>query len=235
MRTLSLFVLLAGSVLAADRVPWTAGKVTGSPEPPPPFAAKNVYASAKFNHPLLIARMPAADLLFVGEQDGKIFTLNPKLPDAKPELFADLKANYAKLTPNPAAKEFESVYGLVFHPEYAKNRTCFVCYTLKGKKGPKVGQFDPEKNLPDGSRVSRFNVIADEGKAPTLDIASEEVLLSFPQGGHNGGDLHFGPDGYLYITTGDATYPNPPDKCTVVGIFARSAMRATRIERISPP
>jgi putative heme-binding domain-containing protein len=212
MRAVCFALLVAGSVVAADRVPWTAGKVTGSPEPPPPYTAKHIYPAAKFNHPLLIARMPTADWLFVGEQDGKIFTLNPKQPDAKPELFADLKANYAKLTPNPAAKEFEFVYGLVFHPDYAKNRTCFVCYTLKGKKGPKVGQFDPEKNLPDGSRVSRFKVTAEEGKPPTLDMGSEEVVITFPQGGHNGGDLHFGPDGYLYISTGDAADPNPPDQ-----------------------
>ncbi|MFY7951277.1 MAG: PQQ-dependent sugar dehydrogenase, partial [Armatimonadaceae bacterium] len=211
MRAVCFALLCATPLLAADRVPWTSGKVTGSPEPPPPYAAKHVYPAAKFYHPLLISRMPGSDLLFVGEQDGKIFTLNPKQPDAKPELFVDLKANYAKLAPHAGAKEFEFVYGLVFHPEYAKNRTCFVCYTLKGQKGPKVGPFDPEKNLPDGSRVSRFKVIAEEGKAPTLDLSTEEVVLTYTQGGHNGGDLHFGPDGYLYISTGDAADPNPPD------------------------
>ncbi|MCU0704250.1 MAG: PQQ-dependent sugar dehydrogenase [Fimbriiglobus sp.] len=211
MRAVYFALMFAGSAAAADRVPWTSGKVTGSPEPPPPYAARHVFPAAKFNHPLLIAPMPGSELIFVGEQDGKILTVDPKKPDAKPELFVDLKANWQKLTPNPAAKEFEFVYGLVFHPEYAKNRTCFVCYTLKGKKGPKVGPFDPEKNLPDGTRVSRFTVNAADGKAPTLDIGSEEVILTFPQGGHNGGDLHFGHDGYLYITTGDAADPNPPD------------------------
>lgn len=211
MRAVSLALLCASLSFAADRVPWTSGKITGSPEPPPPYTAARVFPAAKFYHPLLISRMPGSDLLFVGEQDGKIFTLNPKQPDAKPELFVDLKANYAKLAPHAGAKEFEFVYGLVFHPEYVKNRTCFVCYTLKGKKGPKVGPFDPEKNLPDGTRVSRFKVIAEDGKAPTLDLSTEEVVLTYTQGGHNGGDLHFGPDGYLYISTGDAADPNPPD------------------------
>jgi putative heme-binding domain-containing protein len=210
MRLTVVALLFASVSLAADRVPWTSGKVTGSPEPPPPYAAKQVFPAAKFFHPLLISRMPGSELLCVGEQDGKIFTLNPKLRDAKPELFVDLKANYKQLTPNPAAAGFESVYGLVFHPEYEKNRACFVCYTLKGKKGPKVGQFDPEKNFPDGSRVSRFQVKVEDGK-PTLDVSTEEVILTYLQGGHNGGDLHFGPDGYLYISTGDSADPNPPD------------------------
>jgi putative heme-binding domain-containing protein len=211
MRLSVVALLLAPLSFAADRVPWTSGKVTGSPEPPPPYTAARVFPAAKFFHPLLMSRMPGSELLFVGEQDGKIFTLNPKQPDAKPELFVDLKANWKQLTPNPAAAGFEFVYGLVFHPQYEANRTCFVCYTLKGKKGPKVGQFDPEKNFPDGTRVSRFKVKAEEGKPPTLDLGSEEVLLTFLQGGHNGGDLHFGPDGMLYISTGDAADPNPPD------------------------
>ena len=210
LRSIAFAILLIGSLHAADRPKWTTGKVTGSPEAPPPYAAPQAFPNAKFYHPLLIARMPGTDRLVIGEQDGKLWTVSTKQPDAKPALVADIKTNLAKLTPNKNAKEFDSLYGFACHPKFESNRTVFVCYTLRGKPG-KTAPFEHEKNLPDGSRVSRFKVTAKDGEAPQLDLGSEEVILTYPQGGHNGGDLHFGPDGYLYISTGDAADPNPPD------------------------
>ncbi|MCB0632977.1 MAG: PQQ-dependent sugar dehydrogenase, partial [Lewinella sp.] len=77
--------------------------------------------------------------------------------------------------------------GLTFHPMYAENGYFFVNYTDK-----------------DGNTVvSRYKVSA--GDPDLADPASETVLLTLdqPEGNHNGGELNFGPDGYLYIATGD--------------------------------
>jgi putative heme-binding domain-containing protein len=186
------------------RKPWTTSKITGSPEPPPPFKSVRVFPEVKFNHPLLIARCPGTDRLFVGEQEGTIYSVKPGAGATK-DVFLDLKKDYKSLVPNPGAKGIGELYGLVFHPKFEENRYCYVCYTLAGK-APKDGRF------PDGSRVSRFSVTKTE--PPRIDPTSEEVILTFVGGGHNGGDLHFGPDGMLYISTGDAASPNPPDAIT---------------------
>jgi glucose/arabinose dehydrogenase len=187
----------AGSAKAV-RPPWTTSRVVGSPDPPPPFKVVRAFPNLKFAHPLLMARPPGSDRLFVGEQDGVLYSFVDR-PDACAELFCDLRKEIKTLDLLPNAKEVEAVYGLAFHPDFAKNRQCFVCYTLRGNK---------PGHLADGTRVSRFT--ATKTDPPRIEPASEEVVLSFLQGGHNGGDIHFGPDGMLYISTGDAASPNPP-------------------------
>ncbi len=184
----------------AGRVPWTTSRVVGSPDPPPPFKVVRAFPNLKFNHPLLMTRCPGSDRLFVGEQRGVLYSFADK-PDARAELFCDLPKELKKIHLHPQTRGFEAVYGLAFHPQFAKNRQCFVCYTILPKQR--------QRNLADGTRVSRFTVTNTD--PPRIDPASEEIVLTFMQGGHNGGDLHFGPDGMLYISTGDAADPNPPD------------------------
>jgi putative heme-binding domain-containing protein len=182
------------------RIPWTGSRIVGSPDPPPPFKVVRAFPNLKFEHPLLMVRYPGSDRLIVGEQSGVFYSF-PAKPDAKADLFFDLRKELKTIPLHPEAKGVEAVYGLVFHPDFKKNRQCFICYTLRSKNNI--------PNLKDGTRVSRFTVPNSE--PPRIDPSSEEIILTFLQGGHNGGDLHFGPDGMLYISTGDAANPNPPD------------------------
>ncbi|MCE9534164.1 MAG: PQQ-dependent sugar dehydrogenase, partial [Planctomycetes bacterium] len=184
-----------------SRVPWTTSRVTGSPEPPPPYKAVRVFPNVKLVKPLLMARCESMDRLFVGEEAGVLYSF-ANTPDAKAELFLDLRKEVKTLAQLPGAVGISKVYGLAFHPQFAKNRQCFVCYTVSGKERKKG-------NFPDGTRVSRFTV--PKADPPRIDASTEEVVFSFPEGGHNGGDIHFGNDGMLYISTGDGSGPNPPD------------------------
>jgi putative heme-binding domain-containing protein len=182
------------------RKAWTTSRIVGSPDPPAPYRAVNAFPNVRLTHPLLIAHTPGIDRLFVGEQEGKLYSIANR-PDATAELFLDLTKDLRTLRLNPKADKLEFVYGLAFHPKFEENRFCYVCYTLQGKQGV--------KNLEDGTRVSRFRVTRTD--PPRADPDSEEIIITWLQGGHNGGDLHFGHDGYLYISTGDAADPNPPD------------------------
>ncbi|HVK15131.1 MAG TPA: PQQ-dependent sugar dehydrogenase [Gemmataceae bacterium] len=142
---------------------------------------------------------PGTDRLFVCEQGGKILSFLNDPAVEKADLVIDVSKDLPSWKPGGPVQGFDALYGLTFHPKFAENRYCYVCYVLKGKG----------KELRDGSRVSRFTVSKTD--PPRIDPTSEKLLFTFLAGGHNGGCLAFGPDGYLYISTGDAASPNPPD------------------------
>jgi glucose/arabinose dehydrogenase len=80
----------------------------------------------------------------------------------------------------------QGLLGLAFHPRYAENGYFFVNYT--DKSGNTV--------------IARYRVSADPALAdPTTEVRLLQVQQ--PYANHNGGDMAFGPDGYLYISLGD--------------------------------
>ncbi|MBM79474.1 MAG: hypothetical protein CMJ78_02625 [Planctomycetaceae bacterium] len=169
------------------RSPWTTGKITGSPESPPPYRLERIYPDLTFKQPIAMIAEPKTKQTFLIEREGRILQISKLDPFGIAPIFLDGRAQIDGLT---------AVYGLAFHPGFEKNRTCFLCYILK-------------QGLENGTRVSRFRVT--DGETPRIDADSEEILLSWRSGGHNGGCLMFGPDGYLYISTGDGSPPSPPD------------------------
>jgi uncharacterized repeat protein (TIGR03806 family) len=172
---------------APSRVPWTTSRFVGTPDPPPPYVTEIAFPALKFEHPVLLVSARGTGRLFVGEQGGKVYSFPNDPAVARADLAIDLGRRPTGMS---------ALYGLAFHPKFLENRFVYLCYVTRDGK-------------PDGTRVSRFTVSRDD--TPHIDPDSERVVLTFPSGGHNGGCLVFGPEGYLYISTGDAEVPSPPD------------------------
>jgi putative heme-binding domain-containing protein len=171
------------------REPWTSSRISGEPYPQAPYQVIPAFQNIRFEKPSCIEEMPGANRLLVTEMGGKIFSIEKK-PDASQ---ADLVVDLAVLSGGSV-----SVFDADFHPDFQENRQVFVCYVHPGEGGH--------------TRVSRFTM--SDAAPPEIDPTSEEVVITWPRGGHNGGCLEFGKDGYLYISTGDGSGPNPPDGLT---------------------
>src|SRR3954469_8490153 len=84
------------NTLKSQRTAWTTSRIVGSPDPPPPFKVVRAFENLKFEKPLLMARCPGSQRLFVGEQAGVLYSFENR-PDAKAELFCDLRSEVATI------------------------------------------------------------------------------------------------------------------------------------------
>lgn len=147
--------------------------------------------------------------LFVVEQRGTIRVIeNGRL---LPEPFLDVRARVE-------SGGEKGLLSVAFHPRFRDNGLLFVNYTTR------------ERGL--YTHVSRFRAAGNRA-----DAASETLLLRIeqPYGNHNGGQLAFGPDGFLYIGMGDGGAANDPhdhgqNPGTLLG-----AMLRIDVDREQPP
>lgn len=137
----------------------------------------------------LVQPRDGQDYIFVTEQAGRILAFQNEKDTAQTEIFLDITDRV-----NEGHNE-EGLLGLAFDPEYLVNGYFYVYYSASS---------------PRRSVVSRFSVSQSD---PTVaDSRSETIIMEIPQpyGNHNGGQLAFGPDGYLYIGLGDGGSSGDP-------------------------
>jgi len=93
-----------------------------------------------------------------------------------------------------ATEDEHGLLSMVFHPDYKTNGLFYVYYT----------------NAVGNLVLERFNVSANPDVAAASSGVIVLTILHPTQPNHNGGELHFGSDGYLYLSTGDGGGSNDP-------------------------
>lgn len=187
--TLSLLLTILAIVRAQDapfglkeRAPWTNVHLVGSPEPPLPYTTEPVFDSIQWERPIYAKTEPGTTNLVVVEQGGE-----KEKPSQVHRLSIHDSLRRSTLLEIPE----RLIYGLAFDPHYRHNGHLYVF-----SNGP-TGEAE-RKN-----RIARFTVSREDKF--TCDPTSELVILEWRSMGHDGGELGFGSDGMLYISTGDGT------------------------------
>lgn len=192
-RRVLYMVLAAALLIVVTVVGFLLWPKTQTASPPPvvtfkaPLIRPDLLVSGLTTPTAIVATANTNDKrLFVTERDGAIKIINAS-GVVEPKPFLDISAK--------VLSEGEmGLLSLAFHPNYDQNGQFYVNYIDKNQN----------------TVIVSYKVSAE---ANVADAASEKVLLTFkqPYKNHNGGDLVFGRDGYLYIASGDGGSGGDPE------------------------
>jgi glucose/arabinose dehydrogenase len=169
----------------------------------------------QFDSPVHVDNAPGSrKLLFVVQQPGTIQVVRRKRTLSTP--FLDLRDEVE------CCGE-QGLLSIAFAPDYERSGLFYVYYTVRGG---------------DINRVAEFR----RSSPTTADPASARTVIEFDHpnfSNHNGGQLQFGPDGHLYISTGDGGSGGDPDEngqnpSSPLGKLLRIAPRSTTAPHTSP-
>jgi glucose/arabinose dehydrogenase len=169
------------------------------------YNIENAFPNLSFNTPVGIYDSgDGTNRLFVVEKGGKIFVVNNTQNTTEKHLFLDLSLDVS-------TNGERGLLGLAFHPNYTSNGYFYVYYTKSGSGDSKISRF----------KVDPFNenLANQSSEFPILEVSQ-------PFSNHNGGQIAFGPDNYLYIALGDGGGAGDPsgngqNRMTLLGSILR--------------
>ena len=165
----------------------------GSSQTAGPVTIERAFPSLAFNSPISMYQPPNDNTRwFLIEKGGQVLMFNNNDTAAAVSLSADLG-------PAVDAAGEGGLLGMAFHPSFSGSGYVYLYYTETG----------PGPLTPLVSRLTRYsmnvNGILDTGSGINV------LTVDQPETNHNGGDIKFGPDGYLYIALGDGGGSGDPN------------------------
>jgi glucose/arabinose dehydrogenase len=167
----------------------------------PKIELKQVFPNLEIQRPIWMSEAPdGSGRFFVIGQAGKILIVQKDSDGSAAKEFLNIEDRH------PYFDNEDGLMSIAFHPGFKTNGLFYIYYN---QKNPEDQNSQP-LNFPFRSVISEFKVSAsDPDKA---DMSSERIILEVQQpfSNHKGGELAFGPDGYLYLGLGDGGAGDDP-------------------------
>jgi len=172
-------------------------------QPLPAIQLQPIFPKLTEERPVWLSEAPdGSGRMFVVYQTGKILVFQKHGDGSDAKEFFNIEAR----DPKAGGQNECGLLSIAFHPGFATNHLFYVYYNQKNP----ADQHSQPLNFPIRSVISEFSVATND--PDQADLNSERILLQVPQpfGNHKGGELAFGPDGFLYLGLGDGGLGDDP-------------------------